>query len=142
VTGEVAAALRVSPGLAANRLYHAIAMRDRLPQVGAAFAAGDIDYLMFQTLVSRTVLITDSDTMAALDAELAVVVGRWPSLNRSQLLGRVDRIVARHDRDAVRRRKSQQADRYLDIWDSNPPSRGAATTRARGSPATNSSHRN
>lgn len=82
------------------------------------FVAGDIDYLIFQKLVSRTVLITDDDALAAVDAELSLAVRRWPSLSRGQLAGRVDRIVARHDRDAVRRRKKKSDDRAIDIWDS------------------------
>jgi hypothetical protein len=118
VTGEVAAALRISQGLAGNHLWHARAMRERLPKTADLFIAGDIDYLMFQTLVSRAVLITDGDILAAVDAELALTVAHWPSLSRGQLTGRVDRIIARHDRDAVRRRKKKSDDRAIDIWDS------------------------
>ncbi len=81
VTAEVAAALRISQGLAANHLYNARAMRERLPSVTALFAAGDINYLMLQTLVFRTELITDAEVLAAVDAELAVIVARWPSLS-------------------------------------------------------------
>lgn len=118
VIGEVAAALRISQGLAANHLWHARAMRERLPKTADVFVAGDIDYLIFQILVSRSVLITDDDALAAVDAELSLAVRRWPSLSRGQLAGRVDRIVARHDRDAVRRRKKKSDDRAIDIWDS------------------------
>lgn len=118
VAVEVAAALRISQGLAAARVADAIAMRSRLPEVGAVFAAGEIDYLIFAAVVSRTELITDRDILTAVDAKLAVAVARWPSLSRSQLIGRVDRIVARHDRDAVRRRKKKTADRWIEIWDS------------------------
>ena len=118
VTAEVAAALRISQGLAASHLYYARAMREKLPQVATVFVAGDIDYLMYQTLVYRTALITDAEVLTSVDAELAVKVPRWPSLSRGQISGRVDRIVARHDRDAVRRRKERAADRAVDIWDS------------------------
>ena len=118
VTAEVAAALRISQGLAASRVGDAIAMRSRLPHVGAVFLAGDIDYLIFQALVSRTDLISDADRLAAVDRELSQAVARWPSLSRSQLISRVDCIVARHDRDAKRRRKKKRDDRWIDIWDS------------------------
>ena len=118
VTAEIAAALRISQGLATYRVGDAIAMRTRLPQVGRVFLAGDIDYLIFQALVSRTDLITDKDILAAVDAELSLAVARWPSLSRGQLISRVDRIVARHDRDAVRRRKKKRDDRWIEIWDS------------------------
>ena len=127
VTAEVAAALRISQGLAASHLYYARAMREKLPQVATVFVAGDIDYLMYQTLVYRTALITDAEVLTSVDAELAVKVPRWPSLSRGQISGRVDRIVARHDRDAVRRRKERAADRAVDIWDS-----GAGLAEIRG----------
>ena len=59
VAAEVAAALRISQGLAESRLHYARVLRERLPQVGAVFAAGEIDYRTFQTIVYRTDLITD-----------------------------------------------------------------------------------
>jgi Domain of unknown function (DUF222) len=118
VAAEVAAALRISQGLAGMRVGDAIAMRRRLPRVGRVFLAGDIDYLIFQAIVSRTDLITDENILAAVDAQLSQAVARWPSLSRGQLISRIDRIVARHDRDAVRRRRKKRDDRWIDVWDS------------------------
>ncbi|EUA50873.1 hypothetical protein I552_1814 [Mycobacterium xenopi 3993] len=83
VAAEVAAALRISQGLASSRLRYARAMRERLPKTGAVFTAGDIDYRLFQTIVFRTELITDPDVLAAVDAKLAMAVPRWPSLTRA-----------------------------------------------------------
>src|SRR5690242_5365585 len=54
LAAEIAAALRISQGLAGSRVRYARAMRERLPKVGAVFAAGDIDYRLFQTIVYRT----------------------------------------------------------------------------------------
>ncbi len=118
VTAEVAAALRISPALASSYVGYARSMRNELPRVGALLVAGDISYGTFQTIVYRTDLITDPDVMAAVDAELAAKVRRWPSLTRSRLAALVDKVVARADRDAVRRRREQQADREFSIWDS------------------------
>jgi hypothetical protein len=42
-------------------------MRERLPKVADIFHAGDIDYRTFQTVASRTDLITDPDVLAAVD---------------------------------------------------------------------------
>ena len=117
VTAEVAAALRISQALASSYLGYSRTMRNRLPRVGAALAAGDISYSMFQTIVYRTDLITDPDVMAAVDAELAVKARRWPSMIRGRLSAYVDRVVARVDRDAVRRVREQKADREFSIWD-------------------------
>ncbi|KAA1251192.1 HNH endonuclease [Mycobacterium simiae] len=117
VSAEVAAALRISQGLASSYLHYSRALRNRLPKVGAMLLAGDISYATFQTMVYRTDLIDDNDVMALVDAELAVKVSRWPSMTRSRLSAYVDRVVARADRDAVRRRREQQAERELSIWD-------------------------
>ncbi|MGH3966626.1 MAG: HNH endonuclease signature motif containing protein [Mycobacterium sp.] len=111
---EVAAALRISQGLAGSRLRYARALRERLPKVGEVFVAGDIDLRTFQTIVFRTDLITDPQVLAAVDAALAVNVVRWPSMTQGRLGGQIDKIVARADADAVRRRKERQAGR--EVW--------------------------
>ncbi|MCV7378523.1 hypothetical protein BST11_10800 [Mycobacterium alsense] len=117
VAAEVGAALRISQGLAASRLRYARAMRERLPKVAEVFAAGDIDFRVFQTLVYRTDLIEDPDVLAAVDATLAAHVGRWPSMTQGRLAAQVDKIVARADVDAVRRRTWHQRDREIWIGD-------------------------
>ena len=114
VAAEVGAALRISQSLAASRLRYARALRERLPQVGEVFQAGDIDYRAFTTIVYRSDLITDPDVLATVDRQLAVNVTRWPSMSQGRLGAQVDKIVARADADAVRRRTEQQADR--EIW--------------------------
>ncbi len=117
VGAEVGAALRISQGAADDLLRYARAMRERLPKVGQVFQAGDIDYRAFQTIVYRTDLVTDPEVLAAVDAQLAVNVVRWPSLSRGRLGAQVDKIVARADADAVRRRKERQSDREVSIRD-------------------------
>ncbi|BBY10915.1 hypothetical protein MMARJ_16550 [Mycobacterium marseillense] len=114
VAAEVAAELRVGQGLAASRVRYARALRERLPKVGAVFAAGDIDYRMFQTIVFRTDLIVDPDVLASVDAVLASNVGRWPSLSQGRLAAQVDKVVAHADADAVRRRQEHAAGRQ--VW--------------------------
>ncbi|MGN6336150.1 HNH endonuclease signature motif containing protein [Mycobacterium sp.] len=117
VSAEVAAELRISQGLAASRVRYARAMRERLPQVGAAFRAGDLDFRLFATIVYRTDLITDRDVLAAVDAELAIKVPRWPSMTQGRMAAHVDKIVARVDADAVRRRTERRADRQVWVAD-------------------------
>jgi hypothetical protein len=72
---------------------------------------------MFATIVYRTDLITDDQVLAAVDAQLAFKVPRWPSMSRGRLAGQVDKIVAKVDADAVRRRQERQADREVWIGD-------------------------
>jgi hypothetical protein len=117
VSAEVAAALRISQGLAGSRLRYARAMREQLPKVAEVFAAGDITLRLFQTIVYRTDLIADGEVLEAVDAELAVKVPRWPSLTARRLAGKIDKIVAKADVDAVRRRKECHAEREISIED-------------------------
>ena len=114
LAAEVAAALRISQALAASRLRYARAMRERLPKVGEVFAAGDMDFRMFTTIVYRTDLITDPDVLAVVDAQLAANVARWPSMTRGRLAGQIDKVVATADADAVRRRNERLPQR--EVW--------------------------
>ncbi|OBF64395.1 hypothetical protein A5753_11020 [Mycobacterium sp. 852002-51971_SCH5477799-a] len=114
VSAEVAAELRISQGLAGSKVRYARAMRERLPQVGEVFTAGDIDFRMFATAVYRTDLITDPQVLAVVDARLAANVARWPSMTQGRLAAQVDKVVARADADAVRRRKERAAGR--EVW--------------------------
>ena len=117
VAAEVAAELRISQGLAASRVRYARALRERLPRVGEVFKSGDVDFRMFATLVYRTDLITDPEVLAAVDGQLAANVARWPSMTRGRLGAQVDKIVAKADADAVRRRREQAAGREVWIGD-------------------------
>lgn len=117
VAAEVAAALRISQGLAGSRLRYARAMRERLPKVGEVFQAGEIDYRTFQTIVFRTDLITDREVLAVVDEKLAINAPRWPSMTQSRLAAQIDKIVAKADADAVRRRKQHRDDRKVWIGD-------------------------
>lgn len=114
VAAEVAAALNTSVAMGHSNLRYARAMRERLPQLGAEFRAGGIDFRLFRTIVFRTDLITDPDALAAVDARLAIKAPRWPSMTSWKLATEVDRVVAKFDRDAVRRSRRDAADRYVD----------------------------
>ena len=52
-----------------------------------------------------------------MDAQLAVKAPRWGVLDRSQLAARIDQVIARADRDAVRVRKDRLADREVLVGD-------------------------
>ena len=117
VTLEVAAALGISRDLAASHVRYAHALRFSLPRLGRAFIAGDVDEPIFRACVFRTGLIVDDDTLAMVDAELAVTAPRWGSCSRSQLAARIDRVVAKVDLDAVRRRRDRVAGRNVVVGD-------------------------
>jgi Domain of unknown function (DUF222) len=115
VAAQVAAALRCSIAMGSSYVRYAMALRERLPEVGRLFQAGEIDYRSFQTIVFRTDLISDADALARVDALLAMRLSRYPSLTRGRLAAEVDRAVAKADRDAVRRAKEALRDRYVDV---------------------------
>src|SRR6202000_1026340 len=102
---------RISQGLAASQLRYARAMRERLPKLAEVFRAGEIDHRTFATIVYSTDLMTDRDLLATVDGQLALTVVRWPSMTRSRLAGHIDKIVAKADADAVRRRTQRRAER-------------------------------
>jgi hypothetical protein len=56
--------------------------------------------------------------LARVDAELSLRGSRWPSMTRGKLAAEIDRVVARADRDAVRRQAEQVRDREVSIWES------------------------
>ncbi len=127
VGAEVAAVLRVSLGKAGSYLNYAHALQ-RLPAVGAVFAAGDIDMHAFQTVVYRTALVTDEDVLAEVDRRIAARAARWPSMTRGRLAREIDRIVGRHDPEAVRRERERTRDRDVTIWE---PADGTADISGR-----------
>ena len=124
ISAEVAAALGISAALASSLLDYSRAMRIRLPQVGAALLAGDISYSIFQTIVYRTNLITDTDVVAAVDAELAVKVRRWPS--DAKPISRLCRHGggARRSRCGAAPSGSSSQSRVLDLGRRQRPDRG------------------
>ncbi|KAA0086462.1 HNH endonuclease [Mycolicibacterium sp. P9-64] len=114
---EIAAALGVSRGWAASYVRYAYALRVQIPEVGRVFIAGDIDEATFRTAVFRVGLITDDDVRAAVDEQLAVRLPRWGTLSRKDLSGRIDKVIATVDADAVRRRRDRVADREVVVGD-------------------------
>ena len=114
---EVAAELNVSPGLASSYIRYADALRHTVPTVGALLINGDIAFDAFAAVVFRTGLITDPDILTRVDAQLAAAMPRWGSMNRHQLNGRIDKIIAKVDRDAVRRRRDLLAEREVVLAD-------------------------
>ncbi|MDJ0455560.1 DUF222 domain-containing protein, partial [Gordonia amicalis] len=69
---------------------------------------GILSRQLIQTVVSRTDLITDDDTIADLDTEIEHILrsrkGAWTTV---RLRDMVDRLVFRHDPDAVRERRRE-----------------------------------
>jgi len=111
---QCAARIAMSQGLSQRQaekwLSEAIAMRDRLPQVGRQLRDSAITPRQFRLIVSRTELIDDQDWAPQVDVAIAAVLARrsgagvWSTKRLSDM---VDRIIFRYDPDSVRRRREK-----------------------------------
>ena len=115
VAAEVSAAQCITPAAAGSLLHNAICLHERLPAVAAVFATGAIDYRTVRLVIARTLLALDPDVVAAIDADLADVIGTWGPLSVHKIQLRVDTIVDRNDPDARRRADSQSRGRHVEI---------------------------
>ncbi|CPR13491.1 HNH endonuclease [Mycobacterium bohemicum DSM 44277] len=103
MAAEVAAALGISHTLASGQMYQAVALRHRLPRVGALLAEGAISARLAGAIVWHTDLIKDPDILARVDAALAADAARFGPLTVTKTAQAIDAIVDRHDPAAVRR---------------------------------------
>ncbi|WP_159426373.1 DUF222 domain-containing protein, partial [Mycolicibacterium vaccae] len=126
VTAELAAAYRITQGLALHQAYRAVVLRDRLPRLGALFLQGLISEMLVRAIITRTDLITDPDLIAAVDADLAAEILGWGPLSVKKTEAEIDAIVDRHDPDAVR--KSREGDLGRTIEFGNPGDAPGFTT--------------
>jgi hypothetical protein len=117
VAVEVAAALNIGHEAAKDQVSLARGLRERLPLVAAVFRAGELSTAIVRVLLQRTGLITDPAILTHVDGKLAGAAARLMALSYGQMCGYVDRIVARQDRDALRRRKRAAENR--EIWFAN-----------------------
>ncbi|WP_083408930.1 DUF222 domain-containing protein [Mycolicibacterium rutilum] len=115
VVAEISAALNISRGRAASRLDVAIDLRERLPNVGEVFAAGDIDYRMVIALVNRSSNVEDPELLARLDAEFARRAPKWMNLSGPKLGERIDMWVEKFDPAGVREPTPERDDRYVHV---------------------------
>ncbi|MGA5464107.1 DUF222 domain-containing protein [Mycobacterium sp. NPDC050041] len=114
VAVEIGAALNIAYERAKDQVSLARGLRERLPLVAAMFRAGALTLDIVDTLLHRTTLITDPAVLTHVDATLAGAAARLMRLSYGQVCGYVDRIIATHDRDAVRRRQKAADER--EVW--------------------------
>ncbi|MGB7505338.1 MAG: DUF222 domain-containing protein, partial [Mycobacterium sp.] len=110
-------ALTISHGRALGQIGLAVALRDRLPKVGARFLAGHLSGAMISTIVFRTALVRDAVALAHIDSEIAEHAAHWGALSQHKLEQAIDFWVDRHDPDAVRRLRNSARARSFTIGD-------------------------
>ena len=119
----------VSRRHAETLIDEAIALRDRLPEVADTLRDGVLSQWQIRLVISRTELIpTDDPITPALDAEIADTVRRRTGVwDRARLRDMVDRLVFRHDPDAVRQRRKDAMDQR-GVWTHELPDGTAELT--------------
>lgn len=107
VCAQIGAAHDVTSGVANGLLTDAVMLRERLPAVGAVFAAGDIGYRLVHQICSRTGLVTDLDALQLLDAALAEQVTSRGAMSKDQAEKTIDALVLMLDPLAVCRTQTK-----------------------------------
>uniref|UniRef100_UPI003EBE87BF DUF222 domain-containing protein n=1 Tax=Gordonia hongkongensis TaxID=1701090 RepID=UPI003EBE87BF len=119
----------VSRRHAETLIDEALALRDRLPEVADTLRDGVLSQWQIRLVISRTELIPADDPITpALDAEIADTVRRRKGVwDRARLRDMVDRLVFRHDPDAVRQRRKDAMDQR-GVWTHELPDGTAELT--------------
>ncbi|BBY31129.1 HNH endonuclease signature motif containing protein [Mycolicibacterium sediminis] len=115
VAAEIGAEQNITTGAAAYQLSIAVGLRDRLPKVAALFFDGAVSFRLVATIVNRTVLVTDRDAQAAVDADLAKGLVDWTPMSEDRAAVTIDSIVAEHDPHAVRRTQTKARGRSVGV---------------------------
>ncbi|MFZ2511451.1 MAG: DUF222 domain-containing protein [Gordonia sp. (in: high G+C Gram-positive bacteria)] len=103
------------PNAAATRLVgEAVAMSERLPQTAVLLRDGTISADMFSAVVARTDVVDERALIDAVDTDLAARLAAAGHISQKRVEKIADRIVDRHDRDAVRR-KAEKARRRKNV---------------------------
>ncbi len=99
---EVGAALHLSHGRASGQMSLAVALRERLPQVGVVFAEGMISAQVASAIAWHTTLIKDDEALRRVDEALARDALRYGPLSVAKTAEAIEAIVDYHDPGALR----------------------------------------
>jgi hypothetical protein len=115
VAAEVAAAQGISRGRAAGQLRYGLALAERLPQLGALFAAGDVDFRVITAAVSRSELMTDDAALTRLDGWLARNAAHWNRRSYKKIIEILDYWIQKLEPAAIRLTRETEESRHIGI---------------------------
>ena len=115
VCAHVGAAQCITSGAASGFLLIAVALRERLPRVGALFHDGLIGLSLVRAVVERSRLVVDPEALKALDAALAQVLAGWAPMSVDRTEQTIDGFIAEIDPHAVRRVQSAARSRGIEV---------------------------
>ncbi len=119
---EVSAALGLSHGRASGLMHEAMALRTRLPEVAALFAAGKLSARVVAAMAWRTNLVVDADVAQTIDAALAQAAAGWDRLSQYKMDQAIDAVVDRHDPGAVGQTRANVRGRDVSVGGQHPES--------------------
>ncbi|RDH80589.1 DUF222 domain-containing protein, partial [Mycolicibacterium moriokaense] len=113
---EVSAALNIGRRRASGQMCIALALRDRLPKVGARHAAGELGAAVIAAITWCTHLVLDPETLGVIDTALAEhASARWNGYSAAKLRQAIEVWIHRYDPDAVRRSQTDTAQRDFTV---------------------------
>ncbi|WP_205873249.1 HNH endonuclease signature motif containing protein [Mycobacterium camsae] len=115
IAAQVGAALNISHSLASHQMYQALALRTRLPAVGALFAQGRLSLRLVIAIIWHTELIKDPVVLRLVDAVLANDALSYGPMSQPKTARAIDAIIGRYDPAAVRRARSGARSREVVI---------------------------
>lgn len=115
VAAEVGAELGITRHRASSQMNHGIELLERLPRLGAVFAAGEVEFRVIAVALFRTGLITDPAALATIDAQLAERTPHWNALSQKKVAEAVDWLVRDLDPAAERVARQNDVDRHIEI---------------------------
>ncbi|MCX2711815.1 HNH endonuclease signature motif containing protein [Mycolicibacterium sp. J2] len=120
-TADVCAACGLTKQAAAGQMRIAIALRDRLPKVGALLAVGEISARIAAAITWRTRLVIHDDALALIDAALAGIAHTLGALSQKNLEDSIDVWIEKFDPTAVSGARSAAQSRYLEFGGAEDP---------------------
>ena len=107
-----APSLGISRGRACSQMRYGKTLLERFPELSAVFLAGVVDFRVIAAAIFRTDLLTDTDALATIDAQLTATAPSWNTLSRdppavlpnSSPVQDVSRRACRIDPDTAARR--------------------------------------
>ena len=115
---RLATVRRISQRGSEAMLAEACALVNRIPKVGHCLRDGIITPWQFRALVSRTDLIEDMAYAGDVDTAIAGELRRTGAWSKKRLQDMADRMICRHDPDAVRRQRKAAKDQR-GVWGRN-----------------------
>ncbi len=118
---EIGAALTINRWQAASQMQLALALRDRLPEVGALLAAGDLSLALVTQICWHTEHVQDPATLALIDVAMAGSAREWGPLSKADTIRQIDSWIEKFDPAAVRRTRGAVRGRDVEFGKPGDP---------------------